>query len=483
MSIQSVNPRTGEEFGPIFSSTTPEEIDATIAAALSAYQHWSNFPPQGRARVLDSLADALDKHVDSLVEIADLETGLGVARLSGEVGRTTFQIRTFARALENGRFVTPELDSAVDAPLPVGHPKFLRTHRGIGPVAVFGASNFPFAFSVMGGDTASALAAGCSVLIKAHPAHPQTSQLTFNIAVKALRDAGAPAGLIGLGHGFEFGALVLGDQRMAAAAFTGSRTGGRALFDMACSRAKPIPFYGELGSVNPVVVAESALHDTATFVGSYLDSLLMGNGQFCTNPSLLFVPEGGSLLREVKTQLAHREPHPFLSQATKNLHDANRLQLTKATKAEVFEGKKTSEVGFYSSPQVLVLSANQIASHVSDIHTECFGPTGIIITYSALSEVVGILNQLEGALVGCLFSSPKDQDASRILRSLASLSGRVAFNAWPTGVAVTEGQNHGGPYPASTSPLHTSVGINSIIRFLRPVTFQGVPDELASTLK
>ena len=482
MSIQSVNPRTGEVFGPAFPSSTDEETAAMITSSLSAYGKWSAFTAHQRARMLDSLADALDANLESLVEIADLETGLGAVRLSSEVGRTTFQIRTFARALAAGQYVTPIPDNAVEEPLPVGHPKFLRMHRGIGPVVIFGASNFPFAFSVMGGDSAAALAAGCSIVIKAHPAHPQTSQWTFDIAAKALRDAGAPTGLVALGHGFEFGAQALKDPRIRASAFTGSRTGGRALFDMAQSRANPIPFYGELGSVNPVVVMESALQDSAKFAGSYLDSLLMGNGQFCTNPSLLFVPQGESFLDEVRAQLAHRDLQPFLSQATKALHDANRGLIIRTTRAEVLEGKKAGDVGFYSSPQVLVLSASEIKSHVSDLHIECFGPTGIAITYANLDEVRDILVELEGALVGSLFSSPTDHAAAGLLHSLSSLCGRVAFNAWPTGVAVTAGQHHGGPYPASTSPLHTSVGVSAMIRFLRPVTFQGVPEDLATKI-
>ena len=482
MSIQSVNPRSGEQFGPLFASTTSGEIDRMIAAATSSFGTWSHMAGIDRARILGSLADALDANVERLADMAESETGLGKVRLVGEIGRTTFQIRSFAEALTRGEFVSAKLDGVVDAPLPQGHPKFLRTHRGIGPVAVFGASNFPFAFSVLGGDTAAALAAGCSVIIKAHPAHPQTSQLTFDIASKALTDAGAPAGLIGLGHGFEFGKEVITDPRIKAGAFTGSRSGGRALFDLAQSRHTPIPFYGELGSVNPVVVTESALADVTAFVGTYLDSLLLGNGQFCTNPSLLFVPANPDFLAQVRSQLVAREPLPFLSEPTKSLHDKNRELLVKSTDAVIYSGKPVPEVGFYSSPEVLVLTAEQVAADPGKLSVECFGPTGVIITYSSIREVEEILAQLEGALVGCLFSAPTDSSVGSLLNALASMSGRVAFNSWPTGVAVTTGQHHGGPYPAATSPLHTSVGINAMTRFLRPVTFQGVPDELYKTV-
>lgn len=478
MSIQSVNPRTGEKFGPVFASTTPKEIDQIIMAAVASLGTWSRMAGTDRGRILNSLADALDANVGALVDVADNETGLGKVRLTGEVGRTTFQIRSFARALAGGEFISPQLDAAVDAPLPQGHPKFLRTHRAIGVVAVFGASNFPFAFSVLGGDTASALAAGCPVVIKAHSAHPQTSQLTFDIASKALADAGAPAGLIGLGHGREYGKAIVADPRVSAGAFTGSRSGGRALFDLAQSRESPIPFYGELGSINPVVVTESALTDVPAFVGAYLDSLLLGNGQFCTKPSLIFVPQNPEFLQEVKSQLVQREPLPFLSETTKTLHDKNRELLAKNTGAAIYSGKTAPQTGFFSSPEVLALTLAQVAAYPEHMSIECFGPTGVVITYSSVQKVEAVLAQLEGALVGCLFSSPTDPSAGPLLNALASMSGRVTFNAWPTGVAVTPGQHHGGPYPASTSSLHTSVGIHAITRFLRPVTFQGVPDEL-----
>ena len=483
MSIRSVNPRTGEEFGPSFESTSPSAISEITAGAVESFGIWSRTAPTERARILNFLADRIDANREALVAIADLETGLGVARLTGEVGRTTFQIRTFAHAISEGRFVQGKLDAGVDAPLPEGHPKFLRTLRAIGPVAVFGASNFPFAFSVLGGDTASALAAGSSVVVKAHPAHPQTSQLTFDIAAKALLDAGAPANLIGIGHGFEFGKLVMTDPRISAGAFTGSRAGGRALFDLAQSRELPIPFYGELGSVNPVVVSNSGISDPAIFAGAYLDSLLLGNGQYCTNPSILLLPANEQFLAEVKSQLSHREPQPFLSLATKQLHDSNRSKLAEVFGATALDGKSVESAGFFTPAQVLVVTASSALSHLQELHIECFGPTGVVITYSTIEEAAEILGELEGALVGSLFSTVNDPENTVLISSLAAMCGRVAFNAWPTGVAVTEGQHHGGPYPASTSPLHTSVGINSILRFLRPVTFQGLPDELASSLK
>jgi len=478
MSNQSVNPRTGEKFGPVFMSTSPEAINEIISQSVLAHSVWSATSPKDRARGLLAIADALDSQTEVLVDIADEETALGRIRLTGEVARTTFQLRTFASALEAGQFVSDEIDAAVEGAPPQGHPRFVRTVRGIGPVAVFGASNFPFAFSTLGGDTASALAAGCSVVIKAHPAHPQTAQLTFDIARTALTSAGAPTAVISLVHGFECGKTLVTDSRISAGAFTGSRAGGRALFDLAQGREYPIPFYGELGSVNPVVVLKSALDDPKSIVTAYLDSLLMGNGQFCTNPSVLFIPESDEFVQELHTQIALREAAPFLSEATKKLHDSNRAHLVSSIDAVICQGKAVSENGFYTPALVAVVKAKDLAKGLTDIGEECFGPTGVVISYSGVGEVIEILGKMEGALAGSLFALFHDADVSRVLDSLASMCGRVAFNAWPTGVAVTYGQHHGGPYPASTSSLHTSVGTHAITRFLRPVTFQGLPDVL-----
>ena len=468
VNIQSINPRTGEAVGPVFNETTPAELDAVIENAVSAFSLWSQSEPSDRANALNAVADALDANIESLVEIADLETGLGKPRLTGEVGRTTFQIRQFADAISRGEYKTTFTDAAVDGPPPVGHPELVRTSVAIGPVVVFGASNFPFAFSVLGGDTASALAAGCPVIAKAHPAHPQTSQMVFEIAANLL-----PIGVLTLIHGVEAGSSALADRRIAAGAFTGSRAGGRALFDLANKRDIPIPFYGELGSVNPVVELKGGATDSPAFATAYLDSLLLGNGQFCTNPSILFAPEGCTILPEIKAQILEREAGVFLSEATKVLHDKNRALLTTLIDGEVFVGKNSATSGFYSAPQIFVAPIASVKPEALMI--EAFGPTGLVLTFTDVDQLIATLLHMEGALTSSIFAPTDDPDVIRVSKVLASMSGRVSFNSWPTGVAVTAGQHHGGPYPASTSPLHTSVGLAAITRFLRPVTFQSFP--------
>ena len=482
MTSQSINPRTGQAFGPIFADTSSTEIESILNKAKIGFKAWSTASITKRAEAMNAIADALDSNMAELVEIADLETGLGVPRLTGEVGRTTFQIREFAKAISAGQFVTPEVDSAVDAPLPMGHPELIRAVSPLGVVVVFGANNFPFAFSVLGGDTASALAAGCSVIAKAHPSHPQTSSKVYELAAKALLDQGLPAGVLSLIHGVDAGVIALKSEAVSAGAFTGSRAGGRALFDIAQSREIPIPFYGELGSVNPVVVLDSALSDPKSFATAYLDSLLLGNGQFCTNPSILFLPEGSTAISEIESQIIDRSPAPFLSPATKSGHDINRSRLSELLVTKPVVGKSINDGGLYSAPAIIKTTIAQVSAQPDALSIECFGPTGLVITYSSITELLTLIGDLEGALTGSIFGSPDDEDAVDVCRAIAQRVGRLAWNSWPTGVAVSVGQQHGGPYPASTSSIHTSVGLHAITRFLRPVSYQNLPKEIAAQL-
>ncbi len=482
MTLQSVNPRTGESFGPQFTDMSASEVAEVIAASLSVFSQWSAMQPSERKRAIYAIADAIDAHRDELVELSDLETGLGKVRLTGEVGRTTFQLRMCADAVASGEFTSPKIDKAVDAPLPQGHPELIRTTTAIGVVAIFGASNFPFAFSVLGGDTAAALVAGCTVISKAHSAHPQTAMRTAEIAREALATAGFSKNILNLVHGHEAGKTLLIDSRISAGAFTGSRGGGRALFNMATSREVPIPFYGELGSVNSVVVLKSALSDPQTFASAYVDSLLLGNGQFCTNPSILYVPDGSAVITAIDENLATREAAPFLSRSTKASHDKNRADVRALLKPRVVNGKDAPTVGFFSSPEIHFSTLKDVSANPEALNIECFGPTGLVVTYSNDAELLELLAGIEGALVGSLFAAAADPQLPIFARALANKVGRVTLNAWPTGLAVTAGQNHGGPYPASTSPLHTSVGTSAITRFLRPVSFQSFSEGLLSSI-
>jgi NADP-dependent aldehyde dehydrogenase len=479
--VQSVNPRTGAAFGPTFSDTTPAEVNSIVSRAEDAFKKWGAVSPSVRAEVLTAVADAIDSKAASLIDIADQETGLGVPRLTGEVGRTTFQVREFAKAIRAGQFVSPQVDAFVDAPLPVGHPELIRSVQPLGVVVVFGANNFPFAFSVLGGDTASALAAGCSVIAKAHPSHPQTSTAVFEIAAEVFAAHGFQDTL-SLIHGVEAGAQVLKSESISAGAFTGSLRGGRALFDIATSRKNPIPFYGELGSVNPVVALESGLTDPKAFTAAYLDSLLLGNGQFCTNPSILFVPAGSSVVGEIESQIKERKPTPFLSPATKSGHDANRSELASLLGATPVVGEEDNDGGLYSAPAVIFTQIGSPTFNLEALRLECFGPTGVVVTYSSLGELIETIDSLEGALTGSIFAGADDAAALDVSAAIAKKVGRISWNGWPTGVAVSIGQQHGGPYPASTSSIHTSVGLHAIERFLRPVSYQNFPASVVEKL-
>src|SRR5580692_4010727 len=294
--IQGYDPRTGRPAGEPVAETSDAEVDATVAASAAAAAAWEMTSPFARAEVLTAVAAALDEHAAVLAALADIETALGPARLSGEVARTTGQLRMFADVLRDGGF----LDVAASEADGAGTPELRRISRPVGPVAVFAASNFPFAFSVAGGDTASALAAGCPVVVKAHEGHPVTSDLTAEIVAGALASAGAPAGTFGLVHGVQAGVRLLQHPAIAAAGFTGSTAGGLALARIAAERPVPIPFYGELGSVNPVVVLPGAAFARPAAVATgYVGSLTLGSGQFCTNPGLLFVPEDVGLLSAI----------------------------------------------------------------------------------------------------------------------------------------------------------------------------------------
>jgi acyl-CoA reductase-like NAD-dependent aldehyde dehydrogenase len=479
VSTQSVDPRTGEAFGPLLEDTTAAELDLVVKAAVGAADAWARLDPPARASALRLVADALDGAGSGLIPLADRETGLGVARLTGELARTTFQLRMFADAVERGDQLGVIIDPAVPGPPPAGHPELRRMLVPIGPVAVYGASNFPFAFSVPGGDTAAALAAGCPVVVKAHPAHPQTSEAVAEVITNALSEAGAPSGTFGLVRGYEVGSLLVQHPGIRAAAFTGSYRGGRALFDLAAGRPDPIPFYGELGSVNPVVVTAAGAERGAALAAEYLESLTLGTGQFCTNPGLLLVPAGSGLTELIVTAAQGREPGVMLHSGVADLFRTNVSQLAGRPGVRTLVDESAAPLpGAHSGPVILVVDAVTAAADLELLHTECFGPAGLVIEYTSPDELFAVLAQLDGCLVATVHGSEDEALAEPLVRRLSALAGRVLWNGWPTGVAVTAGQQHGGPHPSTTSSLHTSVGTAAAQRFLRPVAFQAVPESL-----
>jgi NADP-dependent aldehyde dehydrogenase len=433
--------------------------------------------PAERAAWLRAVADALDARVDDLAAVADEETALGLPRLTGEVGRTTGQLRLFAGVLEEGSCFEAVIDHAdPDATPP--KPDLRRMLQPIGPVAVFAASNFPFAFSVVGGDTASALAAGCPVIVKAHPGHPRTSDLTAEIVGAALTRAGAPAGTFALIHGLEAGRELVTDPTTRAVGFTGSLGGGRALFDLAVGRPDPIPFYGELGSLNPVIVTEGAASTRPDEIATgLLGSMTMGVGQFCTKPGVVFVPDDDGLFAAIGDAAADAGGGTMLGDRIADGFGQGLRALADHADVEVVAGDPATAIsGRAAEPVVLLTGAARLSTNADALLAECFGPTTLLVRYRSRGELFAGLRALPGGLTATVHAEDAEVDAtSELLPLLTGIAGRVLFGGWPTGVAVSWAQHHGGPWPATTAPLHTSVGATAIRRFLRPISYQNAP--------
>jgi NADP-dependent aldehyde dehydrogenase len=479
MTVQGHDPRTGEPVGAGVTETTPDELEALLAAAHDAFPAFKSTTLPARAELLNRLADHLDAAADELVPLAAAESGLPLPRLTGELARTSAQLRLFASVVTEGAYLEAILEDAdPDATPP--RPVLARWLEPVGPVLVYAASNFPFAFSVLGGDTASALAAGAPVLVKAHGSHPALSEAVAGLATRAVADAGLPAGVFGIVFGDDQGVRVLRDKRIKAAGFTGSTKGGRFLFDIASGRPDPIPFHGELGSVNPVVVTPAAVAARPDeIVAGFVGSFTLGTGQFCTKPGLFFLPEGHGLDAALREAVAGVAAAPLLNARIAGQFTAGLTDLAaRPGVTEIAAGPAGPHEGSWASPRLFSTSAARLAVDGS-LTDEHFGPASLIVEYQHEDELFAALARVEGSLTATVHGEPGDPfPVPRLLSVLAELAGRVVWNGWPTGVAVSWAMSHGGPWPSTTNSAHTSVGATAIRRWLRPVTFQTVPDEL-----
>ncbi len=455
-------------------STSTADLEQILAAAVSAAPVWRTSGQATRAGWLRALADALDAHADELVPLADRETRLGETRLRGEVGRTSGQLRLFATVVEEGAYLELTIDDADPAATPP-RPELRRLLIGVGPVAVFSASNFPFAFSVCGGDTASALAAGNPVVVKAHSGHPELSRRTAEIAAAALEAAGAPAGSIALIEGREAGNALVQHPAVQAAGFTGSLSGGRALFDLATGRPDPIPFYGELGSVNPVVLTRGAVAARGAALAQGLaGSFTLGAGQFCTKPGVVFVPRGAGFEEALAAATTGIAGGPLLTDRITAAFPEGVGRLAADPGVEVVaHGAETADG---ARPLVVATDSAAVIARADVLLEEVFGPVTLLVRYDTDDDLHAALGAVPGSLTATLHAEDGD-DVTTTLELLQARAGRVLFAGWPTGVAVTWSQQHGGPWPATTS-LHTSVGATAIRRFLRPVAYQDAPERL-----
>lgn len=460
------------------AASTPAEVDAIVEASATAADGWAATSRAGRATALRAVADGLDAGGDDLVAIAGRETHLAEVRLRGELVRTTFQLRLFAEVLDDGGYLDVRIDHAdPDWPMGAPRPDLRRILEPLGPVVIFAASNFPFAFSVAGGDTASALAAGCPVILKVHPGHPELSAATGRIVVDTLASAGAPDGVFALIFGDQAGRAALQAPAVKAGSFTGSIAGGRALFDLAAARPEPIPFYGELGSINPVFVTEAAARARGPEIAAgFLASFTLGAGQFCTKPGVLLVPADSGL----QASLAGADlplAAPLLNERITRGYLTGLSELAGHPAVTVLaEGSapRADQV----SPTILSTTAESFLADLDALSRECFGPTVLVVTYGSEDDLLAVARAIDGQLTASIHGEPDDPVAPELVRLLARKAGRLLWNQWPTGVSVTYAQQHGGPYPATTSPTTTSVGTAAITRFLRPVAYQGFPESL-----
>lgn len=480
--LYAENPASNERLEPAFSCAGREEIERACALASECFDRYRETGLEERAGFLERIADEIEKVAEALTARAMLETGLPAARLEGERGRTVGQLRLFAQVVRKGDWLGVRADSAMPERKPAPRPALLQRKIPLGPVAVFGASNFPLAFSVAGGDTASALAAGCPVVVKGHPAHPGTGELVAGAVARAVNACGMPPGVFSLlNGGAETGAALVADPRVKAVGFTGSRGGGLALAGVAASRPEPIPVYAEMSSVNPVVLFRKALERRGEAMGAeFAASLTLGAGQFCTNPGLVLALDCPGL-------------DQFIAAAAAAVRDsAGQTMLTGGICQAYCEGverlsahPKVSRIAEgpaggvnQGAPALFEVRAADLLSDPA-LQDEVFGAASLVARCESEAELAGLLETLEGQLTATMQIEDEDEtSAAGLLPVLERKAGRVIVNGWPTGVEVCHAMVHGGPFPATSDSRTTSVGSSAIERFVRPVCYQNMPDSL-----
>lgn len=481
--FHAVNPATGETMPQAFCETSAKDVADACALAASAADAFAGLSPDSRATFIEAAADAILAVGDMLIETAIVETGLPRVRLEGERMRTVNQLRMFATEVRDGAWLDVTIDTARPDRTPP-RSDLRRMNHALGPVAVFGASNFPLAFSVGGGDTAAAFAAGCPVVIKGHPAHPATGELVARAIRSAVQSCNLPEGVFSFlpGRSNDLGGAVVADPRITAVGFTGSRSGGLALVEIASKRPVPIPVYAEMSSINPVVLLPTALDARAEALGAaFIGSLTMGAGQFCTNPGLVIALDSPALDRFVvaaSAALSAMEPSVMLTPAIHAAFGAGVAALEAIDLvAHAASGQASTEPNRCSGRLFQTTDAAFVADKT--LGHEIFGAAAIIVRCSSLDAMISVIASLEGQLTATLQLDADDEaTAAMLLPLLAGKVGRVLANGWPTGVEVTHAMVHGGPFPSTSDGRTTSVGTLAMVRFLRPVCYQDIPDAL-----
>ncbi len=479
--FRSVDPRTHAELAPEFSEATHDEVDRAVRLAHDAFPAYQQAAPAVRSAFLRAIADELVALGPSLIDRAHAETALPVARLEGERGRTVGQLRLFADLVDEGSWVDARIDRGDASRTPVPKPDLRRMLVPLGPVAVFGASNFPFAFSVAGGDTASAFAAGCTVVCKAHPAHPGTSALAAGAIDRAAMSCGIPRGVFSMVQGWshEVGLALVRHPMITAVGFTGSLRGGRALYNAAAARAEPIPMYAEMGSINPVFLLPSAVEAAGTALPDGLaQSMTLGTGQFCTNPGVVVGMRGAALdhmTGVLADRIAAADAGVMLYAQLRESYEAA-IAVAQASGAALL-ARATTDDAYRATAALLRVDGDQFIAHRA-LREEMFGPASIVVSASDAAELERVAEALEGQLTATIHGTASElREYQGLVDILQRKVGRLLFNGYPTGVEVGHAMQHGGPYPASTDARSTSVGSAAITRFARPICFQNFPDD------
>lgn len=482
-SFHAIEPATGRQIEPAYSEATESQVDEALHLAGEAFETYRRRSPEDRARFLREIATQIESLGEELIDRANRETALGIERLRGERGRTMAQLRMFADLIEEGSWVDARIDHAIPDRKPLPKPDLRRMLIPIGPVVVFGASNFPLAFSVAGGDTASALAAGCPVVVKAHPAHPGTSELVAIAIDRAVKETGMPRGVFAIlqGRSPELSLALVRHPLTAAVGFTGSLKAGRALFNAAAARPNPIPVFAEMGSVNPVFVLPGALAERGEQIAQGLkQSVTLGVGQFCTKPGVIvgidsdatrkFAKAAAELMKTASpAALLHAGVHSAYLEGVKQVSQTPGVHVAAAT---------SGPSGMQGVPTLFLTDANTFLAH-ERLGEELFGPSAVLVTASSKDQMMQIARELEGHLTATIHGTPQDlREFADLVDVLQQKVGRLIFDGFPTGVEVCPSMQHGGPYPATTDARTTSVGTAAIERFVRPICWQNCPREL-----
>lgn len=480
--VPAINPATGADLPTSFHWATNEDVTRAAELAAKAFAEYRRWPAARRANLLRLIADLIEKNAAALVERANLETALPAPRLQGEIARTCGQLRLFATLIEEGWWLDARIDHANPERKPLPKPDVRSMLQPLGPVAVFSSSNFPFAFSVAGGDTASALAAGCPVIVKPHQGHLGTSEAVGLLVQQAAREAGAPEGVFSLlfGPGRDVGMALVKHPLIKAVGFTGSRAGGRALMDAAAARPEPIPVYAEMGSINPVFILTGAMKQNAEALATGLHgSVTLGVGQFCTNPGLVFIePETATqtFLQKLEALMAATPTGTMLTPSICSEYHTGIERFSKTNGVRILTPADTSKRNGDAKATLFATTGETFLKN-HELMEEVFGPSTLVVHCGSKDQMLAAAEKLEGQLTATIHGTPEDFAANAdLLAILETKVGRLVCNGYPTGVEVCHAMNHGGPYPATADGRSTSVGTRAIVRFARPICYQSFPD-------